>query len=87
MVTGKEFVGWNKERTKGAIHKGHPVDWGRGVKQMQTLVLILPLEGQILQTQPGGEGSKMTNFCGRPLWMPPKVSFKNLNHVASQIGS
>ena len=35
-------------------------------------VLILTVKGQILRTW-GEGGKKMAKFCGRPLWMAPKV--------------
>ena len=54
---------------KGVVHKGRPASRGRRVQQMRTHVLLF-VEGE--------RGRKMVKFCGRPFWMPPKGSTREL---------
>ena len=58
---------------KGPSIKDIRTKGGKGVCQMRTLLLILPVKGQNMRTQ-GGQGQKTVKFCGRPLWMAPNLT-------------
>ena len=56
---------------KGSSIKDFRTEGGRGVCQMQTLLLIFACKKP--KYDDTGEGvQKTAKFCGRPLWMAPK---------------